>query len=48
MMRLDKIKAVDYYICDYLNDLGEMKKSHVLTEKEELGNKVILKGVKLP
>ena len=40
------MKAVDEYTAMYCNELGEMKGSQVLTEKEELGRKEIIKGVK--
>ena len=44
--RLDRIKAVDEFICENCNALGDMKDNQVLTEKEELGRKEILQGVK--
>ena len=42
MERMDRMKAVDEHINMYCNDLGEMKESQVLTEKEELNRKEII------
>ena len=44
--RLDRMKAVDEYIRENCNYLGEMNENQVLTDKEELGRKEILQGVK--